>query len=304
MLVSIFNDGNIKHTDQLKRNIERLKGYENLRYKPVFKNTPMDKDSKIIEELKLEETRLIPTLFFIDPFGYKGLSLTLIHSVLKDWGSDGIFFFNYQRINSAINNNFMKSHMEILFGNKRFAKLRTAATDLASRQRELLILDYLMEAINEIGGNYVLDYRFPHYGENRTSHYLIFVTKHIKGYKVMKEILAKHSSSDTQGVASFEFDPTIEYISDSPLPSFEGPLDKLARKLAEHFRGRKLSMAKIYEEHDQGDSFTRHYTEANYKQALLKLEESNKIIVDKPRDKRIRSGKLTLGNDRIITFIK
>src|SRR5207248_10024637 len=38
------------------------------------------------------------TFLFVDPFGYKGLSLQLVNSVIKDWGCDCVFFFNYNRI--------------------------------------------------------------------------------------------------------------------------------------------------------------------------------------------------------------
>ncbi len=42
----------------------------------------------------LKEINLIPSLIFIDPFGYKEITLELISSVIKDWGCDCIFFFN------------------------------------------------------------------------------------------------------------------------------------------------------------------------------------------------------------------
>lgn len=305
MLVSIFNDGNSEYIEELKSNIEQLKGYKSLHHKPVFKTILMDEDSKIIDELKLAETELIPTLFFIDPFGYKGLSLTLIHSVLKDWGSDGIFFFNYQRINSAISNKYMASHMNILFGESRYKKLKLKVQDLAPRQRERIILEYLIDAIKEIGGNYVLDFRFPHYGEERTSHYLIFVSKHIKGYKVMKDILAKNSNSYNQGVASFEFNPEIKTEPELPFTDTNGPLDKLKIMLLSHFNGRNLLVSEVYEEHDIGEASTRHYTLSNYKDALIDLERKGKIVVDKSASERqVRNGKLTLGDGRRVKFLK
>jgi three-Cys-motif partner protein len=52
------------------------------------------------------ETKLIPSFSFIDPFGYKGLSLNIIKGVIKDWGCDCVFFFNYNRINAGIGNEF------------------------------------------------------------------------------------------------------------------------------------------------------------------------------------------------------
>ena len=67
---------------------------------------------KIAEIFKQMDT--IPALFFVDPWGYKGLSLRLISSFLGSWGCDCIFFFNYNRINMGINNQAVKEHMDAL----------------------------------------------------------------------------------------------------------------------------------------------------------------------------------------------
>ena len=61
----------------------------------------------------------MPTFFFVDPWGYKGLSLRLINSVLKDWGCDCVFFFNYNRINMGLGNDAVEKHMDALFGKER-----------------------------------------------------------------------------------------------------------------------------------------------------------------------------------------
>ena len=48
---------------------------------------------------------ILPTLFFVDPWGYKGLSLHAFNAVLKNWGCDcSLLTFNYNRINMGLNN--------------------------------------------------------------------------------------------------------------------------------------------------------------------------------------------------------
>ncbi|MDE0305699.1 MAG: hypothetical protein OXI87_12605 [Albidovulum sp.] len=34
------------------------------------------------------ETKLLPSFSYIDPFGYKGLSLKIVKSAIKGWGCD------------------------------------------------------------------------------------------------------------------------------------------------------------------------------------------------------------------------
>jgi hypothetical protein len=145
--------------------------------------------------------RLIPSFSFVDPFGYKGLSLKIVNGVIKDWGSDCVFFFNYGRINAGTTNPLVKPHIDALFGTGPADALRKALPGKTPNQREVLILEELAQAIKEMGGTYVLPFRFKR--GNRTSHSLIFVSKHFKGYEIMKIIMAKESSTEDQGVASF-----------------------------------------------------------------------------------------------------
>jgi hypothetical protein len=78
---------------------------------------------------------------------------------------------------------------------------------LKPAERELTIVEELSEALQEMGGKYVLPFCFSNEKGTRTSHYLIFVSKHFKGYEIMKEVMAKESSSANQGISSFEYCP-------------------------------------------------------------------------------------------------
>ncbi len=206
-----------------------------------------------------ESTKLVPTLFFVDPWGYKGLSLRLINSVLKDWGCECVFFFNYNRINMGLANDTVKQHMDALFGEERAAILRTKLEPLSPAQRELAIVEEICEALVEMGGKYVLPFRFRNEKGNRTSHHLIFVSKHPLGYGIMKDVMAKESSAHEQRVPTFEYNPAT---ADQPL-LFElaRPLDDLEDMLLDEFAGETLTMLETFERHNHG----RRYIKKNYK---------------------------------------
>lgn len=119
-LVTIFNDANSEYSNSLKEAIDEIDDIKTLKYPPKINNQEIN--SETVKEF--EEVRLIPTLFFIDPWGYKGLSLRLINSVLKDWGCDCILFFNYNRINMGLGNNIVEGHINALFGQERADTLR------------------------------------------------------------------------------------------------------------------------------------------------------------------------------------
>lgn len=289
MLVTIFNDKDEQNARSLVEAIAQLSDVDTLRYAPIVHNHEIG--DNIVNQF--ERMRLIPTLIFVDPWGYKGLSLRLVNAVMKDWGCDCIFFFNYNRINMGLNNEAVEEHMDALFGSDRAEQLRTKLLAQKPSDRELMIVEELSQALKGYGRRYVLPFRFRNEKGNRTSHHLIFVSKHFRGYEIMKEIMAKESSARTQGVASFEYNP-----ADARQPllfELSTPIDELADDLLKCFTNRTLSMKRIYEEHNVGKPFIRR----NYKDVLMQLEASGRITANPPATKRKPN---TFGDDVLVTF--
>ena len=80
MLVTHFNDGDGDNSQSLQVAINALPGIASLKYPPQVDHQEVGE--KIVKTF--EGMKLVPTLFFVDPWGYKGLSLRLVNSVLKD----------------------------------------------------------------------------------------------------------------------------------------------------------------------------------------------------------------------------
>src|SRR5438132_4713676 len=106
-LVTMFNDADKENAAELQKEIAALPGIKKLKYKPQVEAEEVGDNIVAL----FEEKNLIPTFFFVDPWGYKGLSLGLINSVLKNWGCDCVFFFNYNRINMGLGNEAVERHM-------------------------------------------------------------------------------------------------------------------------------------------------------------------------------------------------
>lgn len=278
MLVTTFNDGDADNSRSLERAIKALPGIKTLRYQPKVHN--LEVGEEIVK--MFEQMHLIPTLFFVDPWGYKGLSLRLVNSVLKDWGCDCIFFFNYNRINMGLSNESVKGHMDALFGAEHAASLRITLNALDPHERELAIVEKIAQALKEMGGKYVLPFCFKNDRGNRTSHHLIFVSKHFRGYEIMKGIMANESSKADQGVPSFEYSPADKRYP--MLFELSRPLDNLENMLLTEFAGQRVKMGSVYEAHSVG----RPYIKRNYKDVLRKLEDEGTIIADPPSGKRRR----------------
>ncbi len=293
-LVAIFNDKDEKNSNELENTIAEIPGIETLKNKPVVHNQEVGEE--IVK--MFESMNLIPTLFFVDPWGYKGLSLRLVNSVLKDWGCDAIFFFNYNRINMGIDNETVKEHIQALFGDNQTIALKNKLKGKNPHHRELFIIEELCQALKTYGSRYVLPFRFKDDKGKRTSHHLIFVSKHFRGYEIMKDIMARESTSDTQGVPSFEYNPADLLPQLTLLFQLSRPLDDLKVSLLDTFSSRKLTMYEIYEQHNVDTP----YIKKNYKDVLRELYDDGSIEAISSKGKTPR--KDTFSDEIIVTFPK
>lgn len=274
-LVSIFADKELTHVQCLQEEINRIPNINLLHHQPKVLCTEVE---QVLEDF-LKVPEYIPSIFFLDPCGYKGLTLDLVQVAIRDWACECIFFFNYSRINAALENDNLKCHMDDLFGEDRAKELRSVIKGKSPEDREEHIMKGLFSALRGVHGKFVLPFRFRNYSDTRTSHYLVFVTKKFRGFEEMRKIMAKHSSDSPQGVPSFEYNPPA--LRQDKLFDLSQHLDNLMDSLLQHFAGRELTMRAIYDQHSPGQL----YVISNYKSALLQLEKAGKIIAQ-PANRR------------------
>lgn len=289
-LVVIFNDADRANTQSLEREINAIPGIERLRHKPRIETGEVGEE--IVKEF--EKAKLVPTFLFVDPWGYKGLSLELVNAVLKDWGCDCVFFFNYNRITMGLGNDAVEAHMDALFGKKRADSLRAKfkMQNVAPHEREAFIVEEMKKALEEMGGKYVLPFRFRNPEGTRTTHHLFFVSKHFRGYEIMRDVMYKHSHKD-QSVARFEYNP-----ADARCPSlfeFVRPLGDLEDMLVANCKGRTFNLRQLFEWHSVG----KGYVLKNYREVLCRMEKEGKIRMEPPCPPR-RKG--TIGEKVKIIF--
>lgn len=293
-LITMFNDVDRDNIEQLDEAIKKIDGIDDLTYPPAI--TSFEVGQGLTDYLSSKQS-MLPTLLFVDPWGYKGMSLDLIDSVLKHWGCDCIFFFNYNRINMALPNPLVDSHMDELFGYEVADALRSRLSELTGDDREFVILEAITSRLKSNGTCFVLPFCFKSETGKRVSHHLIFATKSPLAYKIMKEIMCRSSSTIVQGVGSFEFSEV-----DMRFPTLFGftqTLDDLIEMLPKDFSGKRLSVEKIFESHH----LNKPYTMTNYKEALRRLEEAGLVTCEPPAAKRrMRSGVRTLPDSTEIQF--
>ena len=271
--VVYLNEKDPDNYAKLCKNVQEIENINSLSNKPIIKNKEINYNTP--NEFNFSK---IPCFTFIDPAGYSGLSLELLSAFGKDYGSDIIFFFNYNDINRALSNNRVTNNMRQLFGETHYSILMQKLNGCTGQIREAIIVNEMAEAIHDIGLKYVLPFRFKAEGKNRTSHYIIFGSKNVVGFNVMKDIMYRIGEKDFNGIGQFEFIPSCDKkgMQLSIIDLYATPFEEFKKELCERYKGRTVSMLSLYNE----DSPNTRFVLKQYKKAMTVLNMSYQNIVD------------------------
>ncbi|WP_221091179.1 three-Cys-motif partner protein TcmP [Deinococcus aquaedulcis] len=237
-----------------------------------------------------------PALYFLDPFGYGGFTFDDLDRIVREHGNDLLFFFNYNRFNPELNHPdlHIRRQPEILLGTQSYGQLQAKIQSItAPPQRQAIITDHLWTQL-ERGGfpqHFVVPFEFKFGDRDRTSHYLVFVSKNARARKIIREVMASMRTDRAGG--SFEFNP---HALQGGL--FNGHFllgDELCRK----FAGRTLAVQQIIVEHDAANPRSP-YVEKDYKATLKQLRDSNHITVIKPDGRTVPAHQMP--DTALVTF--
>lgn len=259
-----FNDADPDKAEALQRAIANIRGVHHMAFPPQVSCQLVDRE---ITKL-LEDTNLPPTLAFIDPFGYKGLTNRLIQAVLKHHGSEVIFFFNHNRVKAGIDNDRVEQHMREFFEVEDTASLRSRLAGLTPSQRDAKVMALVAETLKERGhAKYVRHFTFFNDSGKRISHRIVFATKNALGARLMKAVMVKASAGVFNGVPSYSAGgpKPVDILAEQNRVAM---LDELKRLIHASFAGRKIRLDQIHELH----GLERDETESNYLEAIKSLE--------------------------------
>ena len=228
--------------------------------------------------------------------------MDLINELISNSGSDCIFFFNYNRINMALSSNTkFDEHLKSLFGEERTAKLKEQLANLPANQREPIVLNALVDALCENKSNYVLPFKFYSTEKLRTSHFIIFVTKHPTACKIMKQIMYSNSARDADGVATFSFEDSRNFgAGHEQICLFDRPIEDLEKEILKKYHNKTAMVGQLCEAVDC--DFSNHFVSKNVKEVLKKLETEGKLNVISGRKQKFRCGKLNMPDNAVIQF--
>ncbi|MFD2788083.1 three-Cys-motif partner protein TcmP [Hymenobacter rubripertinctus] len=268
-LILRFNDNQVEMIERLQGHVAAIPGVTSFKNKIGYSTYDAESPEVLSWFTKNNQGPRLPMVVFIDPFGYKEISRELLRSMIQIPQSDILFFFNYRRVNAALGNEQFESNMNKIFGPERVQRIKTELATARPAERSEIIIRHLDESLREIGANFVVPFVVVQEDEEHISHYIVGITKHEKGFELMKKVLKQHTTIGPRSRAKFGHDlASVERDKQhSMFDALPDPIGELAAQVYQAYTGRIITFGQLYKQHHP----TAHYTESEYKQAVRRL---------------------------------
>lgn len=247
-----------------------------------------DFETAINQILDNVNDKLIPSFFFIDPFGYSGVSFKTIKRIMSIPRTEIFFNFMTRDVGRFLSIDNQEKHFNNLFGNESWKSLKS----LKGAEKEHALRDlYIANLYNEGCAKYVWPFRVCMDTRSQTLYYLIYATNHFLGLKIMKEIMHKQNDQFAY-LGPDEFSYQAEKAQ---LRLFDPSISKLKDFLLARYRkGISKSFNTIIEE----TYMLTPNVESEYRAALKELRKDGKIRTEPITSKSERG----LGGQDIVHF--
>lgn len=232
--------------------------------------------------------RLIPSFFFIDPFGFSGVPFQLVREILSIRRTEVFFTFMYRELARFLGRPELEATIDELFGTDRWRECRGQV----GGQREHCLRElYITQLREQAGVKYVWPFRVRMTEKRQTLYYLIHATNHFKGLDIMKGIMYHQGAGGTY--AYLGPDDAV-YRQQMPLLVDDAEdVDSLKTYLLQRFAGETLTYEQVKERsYQETPSIDPHY-----RRALQGLRKEGKISVTP-----VSSKKGGLKGSDLITF--
>lgn len=195
----VFNDHNKDYVQKLQQHIGSHSVLPRLKYQPQILNL---KASEV--DLSTYTKGNNPIFSFVDPWGYKDVSASQVWSLVKNRGSDCVLFFNSDRILQDIAKPSSAQDFQQIFGDL-FEAAKAIQIDTTMSQREktesfltLFSKNLYLTVKKEYGSKFkifVLPFFVEADDKEKTSHYIVFISKASKAIQEMRKVMIRHSNS-------------------------------------------------------------------------------------------------------------
>jgi len=280
--VFLFVEANADNSATLEAEVDRFKTARapwppNVRVHVI--NAPFDKTATaLLDNLRVQKRKLAPTFAFVDPFGYRGLPMSLIAELLSFPKTELFVNFMVGHVQRFIERDGQERAMRDLFGLHVEDILKDWDSSDVGRVEHLRAV-YERQLTDVVGFPYVQSFGMVNSTGN-LGYYLMHGTRHPSAVKAMK---AAMWSIDPAGGFSFSDRLAGENVLFTPEPD----LRPLRAAIVAGFAGKAgVSIDDI----EWFAILKTPYRETHVRKAIAPLEGDGVIVVHRPGKRGFPSG--------------
>lgn len=205
----VHYDSNTSFCTSLKRLMKEHNTFSLLKYEPVVKRETID-----VEFLaSIRQTMREGTYSFVDPFGYSDISLDLIEFMSSKWGCDCLFYLSISGLVRNIEIEEKWTKIRSFLGDDGFEVVMEQLEKKSSDDKiSEILLKVIEKRLRKTSSHYFVKLCFEFEKNRAESHYLVFISKHHIGFKIMRDIMIKRSDKDAAGFPLYRFSPTAKRV--------------------------------------------------------------------------------------------
>ncbi|MDZ5812397.1 three-Cys-motif partner protein TcmP [Halorubrum sp. AD140] len=283
---AIFIEANEENYDELDENISETAGIaDNISVNPIqgeFQDKVLD--------LVTTDGSDCPTLFFIDPFGFKSLDYDVVTEIGSTDQFEILITFMSRDINRFLENEDHRDALETTFGTPDFID---EVGDLDPENWEPLV-EYYTDRIEGTGPEMTFEYLITEPETRQTVYYLVFGTNHPNGLKTMRDVM------NICGTGNFGYAPKIPEHDrkQSGLSAFTTGLAATKEFLVNTFSQYRIEFRNMVEMCYKMRKYEDD-VESDYRKAIQELESEGQVEVIRRASK---TGGTGVGKGDLIDF--
>lgn len=273
----IFIESNDNNFRILEENIQDTTGIaNNVKYRCV----PGKFQEKVLELVDTDGSDC-PTLFFIDPFGFKSLDYDVITEIGSTPQFEILITFMQRDINRFLENELHQDAIQNVFNRSDIPEY----LDEYDAENWEDLVEFYTDCIEEDGPEHTFEYLITEPDTRRTVYYLVFGSNHPNGLKTMREVM------HTCGTGNFGYAPKREEHTreQSGLGGFGAGPAVPTEFLLDNFSEHRIEFRNLVEQCSELRKYDQA-VESDYRQAVKELEEDGELTVIRRTSKQGGNG--------------
>jgi three-Cys-motif partner protein len=262
----------------LKRELKTTKNVKRMEFRLLhdeFSNVA----GALLDFIEKWKSTLVPSFFFIDPFGFTGVPFDIVRRILASPKTEVFFTFMLRDVNRFLELPQLAGQMTELYGGECWKGLAPRGD-----RRQALVELYRSQLHDMAGAKYSLHFKLCESDSTDTLYHLIHANNNFKGHEIMKGIMYNQGANGT-----FAYLGKKDLSERTQMRLFD-PQDTaiLARELGARFAGQTLAFDAVREAMCHPWYQELPFVEKHYRAALKDLAKEGIVKVEPVTSKTSR----------------